>query len=231
MIRRNTSSRMGKEILSVQWLYRTAVAVAVACVGSVQATQDASPWEALEAAAGTGAGDLSLEVVADRENPEVLQVGEPLSYRLRAEDKGYCYLLHVDSRFRATLISPATCDGGEAAGPLDVLFPESGGLTADYPEGSDVVYGIVAPQPLATLDALVGARGAVASLTVDKAQALAAELVSAAHNGELAVASVSYEVAEEAPSTKFTTRGIIRKVVASKQDYRRGPGSGDLFNQ
>ena len=151
---------------------RRAVLAALAGSGvvcSALAAGDATVWESLDAAAHSGGDSLTLEVLAAQQPVARLQIGEALQYRLRTAGPGHCYLLHVDSRFRATLIGPPGCARGTAAaGPVDILFPQSGGLAADYPAGEDVVYAIVAPEPLATLDRLLDGGMGVAGLPVQE---------------------------------------------------------------
>ena len=54
--------------------------------------------------------------------------------------------------------------------------------------------------------------GPAASVTVADADTIASDLFRSASDQEIEVASVAYDVLEQAPDTQYTTRGIIRRV-------------------
>lgn len=207
-------------IMSADVKCRLFVAVAAAGIGAAlfavpASSADTGVRETLDSAAAGSTDDLLLQLY---EGAAEFTVGEPLGYTLRSDFGGYCYLIHVDVRDRATLLRPEGCSGVQARGEqTDVVFPSSGRLTADFPAGEDAVYGVLSPMPFAALDRLLGGQ-VVAPLTVADATTISQDISRLAEAEEISLASVSYQVLERAPETQYTTRGIIRKVVAGMEN-------------
>lgn len=182
-------------------------------VGAAPATQDVEPQvrAILNSAAAEQASSIELIVEGATQKTSV---GDRVSYELRSPESGHCYFMHVDSRDRATLLKPGECKESIDSGEASARFPLDGALEADFPTGTDTVFAVVAPLPIAALDSLL-ARDSLpyAALSVSDALSAAEHLAASAGMDEIQIASASYTVVDEADEP-ITTRGIIRKVVA-----------------
>jgi len=160
--------------------------------------------------------DLSVALEGGK---RMVDIGDPLRYHLNAGRSGVCYLIHVDTEGASSLMRPSDCSNAASSGSY---FPSKGNLEAAAPMGKETVFAVMLKEPSTMAEALLENSPGYVSIDSSSLSQLTKALQSASTNGSLAIAETSYSVGDGQlamadSELQFTTRGIIRKVVADTQ--------------
>ncbi|MFT6050753.1 MAG: outer membrane protein OmpA-like peptidoglycan-associated protein [Halioglobus sp.] len=180
--------------------------------------QGATMQELEEMATSWPDAQLTLTFEADH-NDDAVSVGDDIRYRLAGNQSGSCYLLHLDSFGAATLMKPDNCESATAdASDFSTLFPATGSLSVSAPLGVEQVFAFLVDAQLPQAERLLADGQSFAALeTQEDFDAFVNEVTSAASTLKIAMAELSYEVNASKENLQFTTRGIVRKVVAGAE--------------
>lgn len=208
MIRLNScaiSLRLPTAIATVLGL-TSALAFAAANPNVEQLRQLPSTWDA----------DLSVALEGGKRS---VSLGDTLRYHLNAGKDGVCYLIHVDTQGASSLMRPSDCSIVSTSGSY---FPSSGNLEAAEPAGRETLFAVMLQQPSAAAEALLANSPGYVSIDDAALDKLVSDLSKASAKGQLDIAENSYMVGDGTlamadTDLQYTTRGIIRKVVADTE--------------